>query len=435
MSHGSIPKSGSKVGNFVKQFESMGQKAPTEETKKTESKKPAEETKKTEIKKPAEETKKTEIKSPLTTPTLEQKSQFKQVSPETAKKEDVQKDLLQSSPKAQVERLDSSQRQPPLSLLKRRDSSSQLEKSKTPKTPSETSPKRTLESSPTIGESSKTEGVTVSKTGPSSMKGLSKDEVLSKFNDKDGSGFFATTITTKGYQFEGCDLHIKDIKESFEKGKLGGVPAAGAKRVSHVKASQPQNLLGLDGYQRAMATLKDVDSTWQHVVDAFPEDASSNKGFQPKDKASFDRSKSEVLGMLNKNLEAQSEKCKSSSGAWVHNEVRLFGNAPESVAAFVWKPLPDDKLAGVLGAKGNHQTWEKSKHLFQDYVDGICNGPKDGKGSSVEQYCPNPRDSFPIFKYEVDEKTKAAKLTYVDTIVPNHKRGGFDPKTGQLDSK
>ncbi len=285
--------------------------------------------------------------------------------------------------------------------------------SSAPKTPVETAP------------------VTTTGVAPSTLAtvpGLTPEAMQEKFKAT-GPGFFATTITSKGYKFEGCDLHLTDIKESREGGKLYAVPGRGAKRVTNVRADVAQNLFQLDGRLRGMATLKDVDASWRNVVDASPTDISSNQGFSGDKTTSASREKAEVLSMLDSNMKAQVEK-HTSKTASDHNEVRLFNNPADAVVGFIWAPLPKGMIPGP-GATSNTSEWSTSKAQFQDYVDGMCNGPKDGKGSSAERYVPNPRDSFPVFRYEADGETGQAKLVLQEVIRPTSGRT-FDPKTGRL---
>jgi len=259
---------------------------------------------------------------------------------------------------------------------------------------------------------------TTGTTTTGTVSGLTPTQIQERFTGKDG--IYATTITENGYKFEGSDLHISDPSQSD---RLGG--PKGRRCVSHIRADVPQELMSFNGGTtkagRYMAVLKDVRVNADNFVDASYLDRSSNQGVSGQTAKQAGKSADTVVDELHANLEQQ--KAGKHKG---NNEIRLFNNDRDGVVGFLWQPKPTSGATFLSNPNNASEFNSTVKNQFQNFVDGMCNGPSDKQGSSQEVYMTNRRDSFPVFKYQ--EKDGGMELVHVATIKPTPNRT-FNPST------
>jgi len=126
------------------------------------------------------------------------------------------------------------------------------------------------------------------------------------------------------------------------------------------------------------------------------------------------------MDTLDANLETQKEHRLRGN-----NEIQLFNNHRDAVVGFLWQPRPSGNLPFANPNNATEFTAEV-RQQFQNYVDGICNGPNDGKGQAQESYRTNRRDAFPVFMYV--SSPEGAQLQHVATIEPTKGRTFTDGK-------
>jgi hypothetical protein len=135
---------------------------------------------------------------------------------------------------------------------------------------------------------------------------------------------------------------------------------------------------------RSMAMLVDWTATWDRVVDAVVQDASSNQTFVSGKLPA-------KLTDLAQDMEAFIGKLATASSV-TNNEVRTIQVKNSALVGFIWSPSV--KSAQSILNKAAGSDWKKdAKPHFQKYVDTICSR------QTKEDINPVTQTTFPVFGY------------------------------------